>query len=171
MMEEVWKDIKGFEGLYQFSNLYRVKSSPRATTSGKILKIQIGGHGYPHVSLCKNGKYKIRKIHHLVLEYFIGPCPYGMECRHKNDIKTDYRIQNLIWGTKIENAQDRISNGKQIRNLGSKNGMAKLIDENILEIRKLINAKIPIKIIAKRFNISERAIYSIDSGESWSHIK
>lgn len=65
-MEEIWKDIKGYEGLYQISNLGKVKSLARTTVrrgnkyflKEKILKPQLGGIGYYQVSLWKNKKYK-----------------------------------------------------------------------------------------------------------------
>lgn len=169
----MWKDIIGFEGLYQFSNLYRVKSFPRIGTPGRILKICIDALGYPRVVLYKKCKPKARKIHHLVLEYFIGSCPTGMECRHLNDVKTDYRIENLKWGTPSENQFDSVRNGTHY--VGDHRGMkcaaSKLVDENIPEIRKLIKDGIILKVIAKKFNVARQTITDIKFNRTWSHIK
>jgi hypothetical protein len=54
-----------------------------------------------------------RLMHRLMLETFRGPRPKGQECRHLDDNKHNWRIENLKWGTRFENGQDRVRNGKQ----------------------------------------------------------
>ena len=56
-------------------------------------------------------KGRSRWVHHLVLEAFVGPCPPGLQCRHLNDVGTDNRLENLVWGTSSENAVDMVNNG------------------------------------------------------------
>ena len=81
-MEE-WKDISGYEGLYQISDQERIKSLIRKyRLREKMLKPQKEKKGYYHVYLAKNGKIKTKNIHRLVLENFLGPCPQGMESNH-----------------------------------------------------------------------------------------
>lgn len=171
-MEEIWKDIIGFEGLYQFSNLYRVKSLPKRGSHKEYLEPCTDKMGYPRITLRKDGRYHVRKIHRLVLEYCIGVCPSGMECRHLNDIKTDYRIENLKWGTPSENQQDSIRNGTQYTgdHRGTKTHNAILIDENIPEIKKLIKQGVILKIIAKMFGVSRQCITDVKFNRTWSHI-
>jgi hypothetical protein len=105
-MEEIWKDIPEYEGLYQVSNLGRVKSLPKEWVSGrgairkhngKILKPQKEIHGYVHVSLWNNGKGKFYKIHQLVAMAFLNHKPCGMKLviDHINDDKTDNCLDNL----------------------------------------------------------------------------
>ena len=77
-MKEVWKDIKDFEGLYQVSNLGRVRSLPRNTTSGKILKPRKDIYGYVSVCLFKEGVRYWKKIHRLVAQEFIA-IPNGLK--------------------------------------------------------------------------------------------
>lgn len=173
-MEEVWKDIMGFEGLYRFSNLYRIKSAPRRGVYKEYLKITTNKQGYPVVRLYYgDGKFQDRKVHRLVLEYFVGLCPPGLVCRHLNDIKDDYRIENLKWGTASENQQDSIRNGTQYtgEHEGTKTHNAILIDENIPEIRKLIKDGVILKVIAKKFNVARQTITDIKFNRTWSHIK
>ena len=67
---EIWKDIEGYEGLYQVSNLGRVKSHKFGKE--KILKILINSHGYAHVILLKEGKRKMLRINRLVYQEFNG---------------------------------------------------------------------------------------------------
>ncbi len=73
---------------------------------GKILKPYMK-NGYLTVDLYKNKKMYHKKIHRLMLETFVGPCPRGMESCHNNGIKTDNRPENLRWDTHKNNCMDR----------------------------------------------------------------
>ncbi len=91
--EEIFKDIEGFEGLYQISNLGRVYSVKR----GKFLKPGKHTDNYSQVNLYKNGKCKTYKIHRLVATAFIpNPMNYK-EVNHINEVKSDNRVENLEW--------------------------------------------------------------------------
>lgn len=95
-MVEFWKDINDYEGLYQVSNLGRVKSLTRILKDGrkweeKIIKPGNNGHGYLQVNLHKNGKQKNFFIHRLVAEAFI-PNPDNLPyVNHKDEDKTKDR--------------------------------------------------------------------------------
>lgn len=69
----------------------------------------INDKGYPSVNLTKESgtPYKTFRVHRLVLLAFVGPCPEGMECRHLNGVRADCRLENLAWGTRDENVEDR----------------------------------------------------------------
>lgn len=100
-MEEIWKDIVGYEGLYQVSNLGRVKSrGSDKWHKGRMLKPMFDGKGnYLFVGLHKNGKTKQRNIHRLVAEAFIIN-PSNLPCvNHINEVKTDNKVTNLEWCT------------------------------------------------------------------------
>ncbi len=98
-MEEFWKDIRGYEGLYQISSLGRVKSFYK----NKILKPRVKENDYLIVSLYKEGKDKKFYIHRLVAEAFI-PNPENKEyVNHKDFNKSNNSIGNLEWVTRIEN--------------------------------------------------------------------
>ncbi len=88
-MEEIWKDIKGFEGLYQISNLQRIKSLIRKNiTIERILSPRIGTHGYIEIGLSKKKKLYFKKVHRLIGIAFI-PNPENKEqINHINCINT-----------------------------------------------------------------------------------
>ena len=115
-MIEIWKNIQGYEGLYQISNLGRVKSLHY--NKEKILKPNKYGAGYYGVALSKNNKHKRYSIHRLVAIAFI-PNPNNLpQVNHKDEDKTNNRVDNLEWctneynmnyGTRNERANEKIS--------------------------------------------------------------
>jgi len=175
-MKEVWKFVPEYEGLYEASNQGRIKSvrrqikGPRGCTIIKKEKIlvpwKINKSGHSQVALYKNGSIKQKYIHYLVLITFVGPCPIGMECRHLNGNPSDNRWpENIIWGTRKENAQDKIKHGKSLQ--GEKCHLTKLTSENVLEIkRQLKNGETCLKI-SKEYGVSREAISAIKNKRSW----
>ena len=94
-MSEQWRDIRGYEGLYQISNLGRVKN----LCSDKVLKITINRNGYCMVGLRKNSKTKLYQLHRLVAEAFI-PNPDNLpQVNHKDENKQNPYADNLEWCT------------------------------------------------------------------------
>mgnify|MGYP003362066879 FL=1 len=105
---EEWKDIHNYEGLYQVSNLGRVKSLKRRSKFKiiyeDIIKKQTNvNHGYLIVSLSKNGKKKNFYVHRLVAEAFIPKTETKNDVNHINENKHDNRAKNLEWCTKKYN--------------------------------------------------------------------
>lgn len=111
---EIWKDIDGYIGLYQVSNLGRVKSlNYNKTNKEQILKPNPNTFGYPSVVLWKNRKYKAYSVHRLVAQAFI-PNPHNKPfIDHINTIRTDNRVDNLRWCTYRENSNNPISKEKK----------------------------------------------------------
>ena len=102
---EIWKDIQGYEGLYQVSNLGRVRSlNYKKTKTVKILKLTSNTKGYLQLILHKNGEISSRKVHRLVAEAFI-PNPDGLpQVNHKDENKQNNCVDNLEWCTNYYNA-------------------------------------------------------------------
>lgn len=105
MFREVWKDIVGYEGLYQVSNLGGVKSLGNGGShkTETILKQSSTVRGHLHVALCKNGKRKYYYTHVIEWEAFNGPIPEGMQVNHINEKTSDNRLENLNLMTPKEN--------------------------------------------------------------------
>lgn len=97
MSKEIWKDVSGYEGYYQASNLGRIKSLKRKNKKGKILKPWISCHGYKCVRLSKNGQLKSFSVHQLIAIAFLGHKRCGLKrvIDHINNIKHDNRLENL----------------------------------------------------------------------------
>ena len=107
-MTEIWKDIKGYEGLYQVSNLGRIKSLPRETNNQfswceRILKLKKTKFGYLVACLKVNGKDSFKSVHRLVAEAFI-PNPLNLpQVNHKDEDKSNNRVDNLEWCDAVYN--------------------------------------------------------------------
>ena len=109
MIEEIWKDIEGYEGLYQVSSEGRIKSLSRLTSNGrkiaeKILKPSNNGWGYLQVILCKDGKHINHRIHRLVAQAFIPNPENKPEVNHIDENKENNNVDNLEWVTSKENS-------------------------------------------------------------------
>lgn len=102
-MEEIFKDIEGYEGLYQISNYGRVKSLKNRQGNVQLLKQQVKPNGYCQVSLYKNNKYGYFNVHRLVAIAFI-PNPNNLpEVNHIDEDPTNNRVDNLEWCTRSYN--------------------------------------------------------------------
>lgn len=110
-MKEVWKDIEGYEGLYQVSNMGRVKSLERYVNfknymkrvSERILVVSENRGGYLQVNLCKDGKAKGMRIHRIVAETFIPNHEGKRTVNHIDGNKKNNAVDNLEWATHKEN--------------------------------------------------------------------
>ena len=110
-MKEIWKDIKGYEGLYQISNTGKIKSlerykdnhSKKQLVKEKIRKQIISKTGYYTCMLTKNGNLKLFKVHRIVAEAFIpNPNNYPI-INHIDGNKLNNNVSNLEWCTRSEN--------------------------------------------------------------------
>lgn len=113
-MTELWKDISGYEGLYQISNLGNVKSLERINRNGRlvherILIPSVGGSGYLQVNLSKDNKAKIHQIHRLVAMKYIDNPENKQQVDHIDNIKSNNCAKNLRWVTPKENMNNIIT--------------------------------------------------------------
>lgn len=103
-MMERWRPVVGFEGRYDVSNRGRVYS----WVTERVLRPGIASNGYPTVAL---GRGKTKTVHSLVAAAFIGPCPPGMEVRHRDGNRRNPRATNLEYGTRADNIRDAVKHG------------------------------------------------------------
>ena len=104
IVDEQWRPVVGFEGLYEISNLGRVKSlGNNKSRKEKVLKPGMTKDGYLFVILCRNGKGKTFKVHRLVAIAFL-PNPKGLpEVNHLNEDKTNNVVTNIEWTSRWDN--------------------------------------------------------------------
>lgn len=149
-MIEEWKDIKGYEGLYQISNFGRLKSF-HSNKDGEIRSVINSTGWYLSTTLCKNGKIKSFRIHQLVAHYFIERPQYATEVNHKDMNKQNNHVDNLEWVTRSQNVRHAVKNNpdflKPMNNynqnikpipvaMKNKNGITLFIFKNCIEASK-----------------------------------
>lgn len=140
-MQETWKDIKNFEGMYQVSNLGRVRSVDRFDNMGRLRKGNIkvardNGHGYLAVQMYKDNQQKIRYVHRLVAQTFLDNPDNKPEVHHIDSDRGNNVIDNLQWVTSKENnsfpehIESMKKNPKWLEN--SRSAMSKARDKAII---------------------------------------
>ena len=131
-MNEIWKDIKGDEGLYQISNFGKVKRKNRILKNRKISQ-------YKGVALSKEGKVKNYTIHRLVAQAFIDNPKNKKEVNHIDGNKDNNMVNNLEWVTRQENQQHAYDTGLCAVRLGKDNKHSKKILQIDIHTHKIIN--------------------------------
>lgn len=158
----MWKEIPGYEGLYEVS----VTGDVRSIRTGRLLKpMWCGavGQKYASVALCRNSTQRVRRVHHLVLELFVGPRPPGGIACHKSDDKTDNSAENLYWGSYASNARDRVANNHHFGQ--------QLTAGQVAEIRRRRAAGERGVDLAREFGVSQQVIWNVKSGRTGGWIK
>lgn len=113
---ENWLPVVGYARLYEVSDLGRVRSCPRLRANGvwaegRVLRPGPQRRGYLTVCLIgPDGSKRSKRVHRLVLESFVGPCPAGFMACHFNDVPGDNRLSNLRWASRSENHVDAVRN-------------------------------------------------------------
>jgi len=125
-MKEIFKDVKGYEGQYQVSNLGNVYSTPKDGKPNKMLKQEVSKRSctnYRRVTLSKEGKTKRFQVHRLVAQTFIPNTEEKPYVNHIDNNGENNSVSNLEWVTHSENMQHSAKQGRQ-DNVKSKGGIA-----------------------------------------------
>jgi hypothetical protein len=170
LFDERWQPVTGYEGLYSASSEGRIRreAGSRRCRRTRVLTPDHDSNGYPSLRLCRDGRTVHYLVHRLVLEAFVGPRPEGMECLHRNGIKTDNRLANLCWGSHAENGADAVRLGEMAR--GNCNGMAKLTVEAVLAIRQRFEAGTSAMALAHAYDIHPETVRKIVKRLRWVHV-
>lgn len=174
---EVWKDIEGFEGIYQISNLGRVKVLDRevphwrggvSIRKSRIINPYKTNAGYMIVSLTKECKESRFLVHRLVAKSFLSNRNKKAQVNHINGIKTDNSVGNLEWCSRSENIRHADKNNLRVLK-GEKNSGSKLTEKQVLEIRAIGKSK-TLTEIAEMYNVGYKCISKILNRKRWKHI-
>lgn len=175
-MIEEWRQIQGFEGLYDVSNLGRVKSVERRCAHQghtrrvpeRVLKVTNDPRGYAVVTLSLDSKNNTRRVHILVARAFLGAAPDGMEVNHRDNNRGNSCIDNLFYGTHLENMDQRQRDGRTAR--GDANGRTKLSSDDVREIRRL-RGVVSTYALADRFGVSYTSVWQAQVRKTFKHVE
>ncbi|MNQ86769.1 NUMOD4 motif protein [compost metagenome] len=178
MEQEVWKDIEGFEGMYQISNLGRVKSLARHyNREDRVIKGNPNKQYYLQVQLYKDRKRHVYLVHRLVMQAF-EPIdnPSEMAVNHKDFNVQNNTLSNLEWCTTAENNQHYWDNAVLSERLATPRGethhLAVLTEEKVKEIRRLYEENIVTNKseLGRMFGCRENTIRQILKRTTWKNI-
>lgn len=178
-MNETWRPVPDFEGLYEVSNLGQIRSVGRDVSNNRgglrympdlVLTPHINTKrgGYHSVTLSKDGSKKTVYLHLTVLHVFVGPRPApDMEGCHDDGDTANNRLDNLRWDTPVNNAADRLVHGTQVR--GEASNKATITADQVREIRRRVEDE-SFTSIAADLGISRQQVARIARGEQWQHV-
>jgi len=166
-MEEHWKEIPGYEGVYSVSNQGQVRRdlAGPSTYVGRLLSTKRAS-GYVQAVLCNNAISRAYKVHRLVAEAFLGPRPPGAdEINHLSGDKSDNRAKNLEWTTR----QGNMDHARKV--LKSLVGNPKLKERDAPRIRGLYaTGQYSQTDLGRLYGVSYRTIADVVYGRTWGHV-
>ena len=163
-MSELWLPVIGWEGLYEVSDLGRVRSLPGGRRKAGLLKTFNDGR-YLTVNLHRDGKRSKRQVHTLVAAAFLGPRPEGQVIRHGPNGALDNRASELSYGTQKENCADRKRDGTHPA--GDTAHRRTLTSGEVVRIWYSLD---PSPVLAERYGVHETTIRKIWARKNWASV-
>ena len=160
----IWKDIPGYEGVYQVSDEGQIWSYPRPNTKGGLRALGLN-KGYPAITLYKDGVSARRTVHKLVLLAFVGPRPENQQVRHLDGARTNNTLSNLCYGTREDDEDDKRRHGAAAT--GEQHPQTTLTNEEVREIR---GSTEPGLTLAARYNTSPQTVSKVRRHQTWRHL-
>lgn len=177
-MKEIWKEIEGYNGFYQVSNLGNVKSVGgqigSAIRKPRVLKQSLTADGYPKVRLQRDGKDKTVTVHRLVAMHFV-PNPNNEETvNHIDGNKTNNVYSNLEWTNRSGQMIHAYKLNLKTSRVGSSNSNAKLTPDEVRYIRakyKKNDREFGSSALGRKFGVTHRVITLIANGETYKDVQ
>lgn len=175
-MSEIFKDVPNFPG-YQVSDLGRIRSKRKdgpgcfERESWRYLKLNKShSDGYLRVMIYQSGKGKLRLVHRLVLEAFVGSPPEKCHASHLDGNRKNNCVSNLIWESLSDNNKRKTRHGTG--NKGERHNLAKLTDNQVRAIRKeYTQGDTSHRKLAKKHGVAHQTIGRILRGKNWAHVQ
>jgi hypothetical protein len=158
-IQEEWKPINGYEGIYEVSNAGRVKRIQATPHTKPGLRSPFWVNGYRSIYLWKCGRRRRFSVHGLVATAFLGPRPLDAEVNHIDCLKWSNHVINLEYATRQENARHALANGRYDCDRIDR----KLSDADLLVIRELLQHMTPTQV-ARIYNVTRGLISNIKHG-------
>jgi hypothetical protein len=168
---EQWREVVGWSGFYEVSDLGRVRAGPNRLHRGHVLKPgRNKDNGYLTVTLTRPGaaRYCVY-VHDLVTAAFIGPKPAGEEVRHRDGTRDNCRADNLHYGTRSSNALDRHEHGTMNQAHGEAHYFHKLTADDVRWIRAN-KGKITLREMGSALGVHHRTVQLAQNGKSWARV-
>lgn len=168
---EQWLDVVGWVGLYEVSNLGRVRAGKNRLHRGHVLKAGRNKKtGYLTVSLTRSGAPRYcAYVHDLVCAAFIGPKPVGEEVRHRDGVRGNCAAGNLWYGTRSSNALDRHEHGTMNQAHGEAHYFHKLTDDDVRWIRAN-RGKMTQRAMGEALGVAHKTVHLAQTGKAWAHV-
>lgn len=178
-MNEIWKPVAGYEGIYEVSNLGRVRSLDREVANrwgttkpvpGAIRTIAVKREGYCFVNLFRRSRGRPMYVHRLVAIAFL-PNPEGLpQVNHIDGDKLNNRADNLEWCTGKENCQHAVAEALYQTWRGEQTVMAKLTELDVSNIRSRWASGEKQNALAREYGVRPGTIHKIVHRQRWQHV-
>ncbi len=165
---EQWKPVAEFEGIYEVSNLGRVRRLPSNPDKlPRILTPRDNGHGYRIVRLSRHGKPINRKVHRLVAAAFLGPVDPDVHVNHKDGVRSHNGVKNLEYTDRSGNMRHYWS--MPYAKAGEKHWSSRLNEATVRQIRK-VAGRMSMPALAKKYGIAIGTVFAVVHRHTWKSV-